>query len=407
MTRWRTESGKPWTGSPGRESLQKRQQRLSFPLLIALGAALGAFGLAACATTPRPAPQLAEMERTILELRSRNAGYFRRMDELENRIAILEDQLDRRKATADQRAPAAVPTRVLRADPISATPAAPSSETPGVAAPVPPDDGPNVVQTTIVAEHAVDYAGDAAQLGVDTRLATSPTSTRWPTLTGAGTGAPRRQMLRLSANQTNKTNKKMDSIGGRRAPEPRQASRHVAAGGATMGSLKIYREAVGTLQRGRPEVALAGFRRFLEENPGHEYADNALYWIGDSHYNQRQFREAERAFRRLIERYPRGNKVPYAMLKLGLTLQALADDKGSRAILERLARAFPNHEAARLAIAQLAQAKQQPTARADGTAGSHAGDNEPGRTLGTVVPVLSPPPGVNTGAEPTAREVSR
>ena len=106
----------------------------------------------------------------------------------------------------------------------------------------------------------------------------------------------------------------------------------------------------------------SGFRRFLEANPSHDYADNAAYWIGECHYDQRQFRAAERAFRDVVERYPHGNKVPDAMLKLGFTLQWLGDEPGGRAVLESLARAFPKHEAARMASERLAHPEPPPRA---------------------------------------------
>jgi tol-pal system protein YbgF len=293
-------------------------------MLAPLG--LGSTGMVACASAPRPVPAV-ELERTALDLRAKNSGYVRRIEELENRIFILEDQLDSRKLAAERQGPATLPVHVLRAvsEPhpkVSALAAAPKESSSGV--PTQDDgafDGP-FVETTIVAEHAVDYTGDAARPD--------------PVSGSSRKGASRRPFLRASA------------------PEPLSDPAAAASGRSAPESLKVYRDALESLRAGHPEVAIRGFRRFLDGNPQHDYADNAEYWIGECYYTERQFRAAERAFRRVVERYPRGNKVPDAMLKMGFTLQQLGDDPGGRAVLESVTRAFPKHDAARLASERLA-----------------------------------------------------
>lgn len=328
----------------------------------------------------------------VLDLRAKNAGYARRIEELENRIFILEDQLDSRALASEQRAPATLPgAHVLRATSGSVakiptaganrratTPASASAPpTAGAASPsgaalLPPasvtEEAPTAVQTSIVAEHAVDYVGDAAQapaLG-DPTLSMSRRSPRpWLRISGsAGDGARERSSSNAAAV----------------APEPLADSRLMVPARSTPDPLRVYRDALETLRAGHPDLALAGFRRFLEANPSHDYADNAAYWIGECHYDQRQFRAAERSFRGVVERYPHGNKVPDAMLKLGFTLQWLGDEPGGRAVLESLARAFPKHEAARMASERLAHPEPAPPR------GSQS-------ALGTILPLPTAPGG--------------
>jgi tol-pal system protein YbgF len=213
------------------------------------------------------------------------------------------------------------------------------------------------VQTSLLAEHAVDYAGEAAAPG--------------PSTVVDATGDGKRPMLRLSSSS--------------RAPEPRVGAPAGPAPRATADSLKLYREALEILRAGHPDAARVGFRRFLDANPQHDYADNALYWIGECDYAAGNLGAAERAFRMVVERYPRGNKVPDAMLKLGFTLQALGDEAGGRAVLESLTRAFPRHEAARVAAARLAQAGSGAvsTGRASGQ-GADASGRRSDKVLGTM-----------------------
>jgi TolA-binding protein len=60
-----------------------------------------------------------------------------------------------------------------------------------------------------------------------------------------------------------------------------------------------------------------------------------------------------REFRRVIDRYPRGSKVPDAMLKMGFARLALGDRRDGRQDLESLRRLYPKHAATRLAVARL------------------------------------------------------
>ena len=60
--------------------------------------------LASCATAPAVPSRSAELERNMVELRAQNAGYLRQIDELQNRIFILENKLeDSRRVAKDNR----------------------------------------------------------------------------------------------------------------------------------------------------------------------------------------------------------------------------------------------------------------------------------------------------------------
>jgi tol-pal system protein YbgF len=124
--------------------------------------------------------------------------------------------------------------------------------------------------------------------------------------------------------------------------------------------VRLYRESLAALRSGHETQAVAGFRRFLASYPDHDYAASCQYWIAESDYDRRQFALAEQGFRLVMTRYPKGNKVPDAMLKLALSLSYLGDRAGSRAMLTRLTREFPKHEAARLATTELARPADQP-----------------------------------------------
>jgi tol-pal system protein YbgF len=131
--------------------------------------------------------------------------------------------------------------------------------------------------------------------------------------------------------------------------------------GAAVAALRLYRQSLAALRAGHNGVALVGFRKFLTRYPRHDYADNAQYWVGQCYYDLNQFHASAREFRRVVERYPHGNKVPDAMLKLGFSELATGDPREGRRVLESLRRIYPRQAAARLASERLAQVDDHPS----------------------------------------------
>lgn len=114
-----------------------------------------------------------------------------------------------------------------------------------------------------------------------------------------------------------------------------------------------YRAAVDLVKGGSHGDAVAAFRAFLAKHPRHDYADNAQYWLGEAHYAQKDYARALVEFRNVIETYPRGNKVPDALLKVGYCYQALGQAEKSRAVLEQVVNLYPNTEPAAIAAKRL------------------------------------------------------
>ena len=114
-----------------------------------------------------------------------------------------------------------------------------------------------------------------------------------------------------------------------------------------------YEQHLAALQAGDHDLAARGFRAFLDEFPEHDLADNAQYWLGESMYDRKLYREALAAFDAVVERYPRGNKVPDALLKRGYCHLALQENDQARAALARVIEMFPKSHPAALAAERL------------------------------------------------------
>ncbi|HEY1817135.1 MAG TPA: tol-pal system protein YbgF [Kofleriaceae bacterium] len=114
-----------------------------------------------------------------------------------------------------------------------------------------------------------------------------------------------------------------------------------------------YRAAVELVKAGKHDEAQNALHAFLKTYPRHEYADNAQYWLGEDFYAQKDFTHALAEFRATIETYPRGNKVPDALLKVGYCYQALGQPDKARAVLEQVVSLYPKSEPAALATKRL------------------------------------------------------
>lgn len=114
-----------------------------------------------------------------------------------------------------------------------------------------------------------------------------------------------------------------------------------------------YRAAVELVRSGKTDEAVTALRAFLRRYPNHEYADNAQYWLGEAFYATKDYPHALAEFRATIDTYPRGNKVPDALLKVGYCYQALGQNDKARAVLEQVVNLYPKSEPAALAAKRL------------------------------------------------------
>lgn len=114
-----------------------------------------------------------------------------------------------------------------------------------------------------------------------------------------------------------------------------------------------YEGAFGLLRDGRYKRAGEAFTRFLDKYPTSGYADNALYWLGESHYVIRDFDAAAAAFRRLVAEHPDSDKTTHAQLKIGYILHEQGELDQAEQVLTELVQGHPDSTAARLARERL------------------------------------------------------
>ena len=111
----------------------------------------------------------------------------------------------------------------------------------------------------------------------------------------------------------------------------------------------LYQSGLEAFKAGDMKKAREIFSRFGELYPKHEMAANALYWIGESYYNEKNYDQAILEFQKVIKNYPDKEKAASAMLKQGIAFSNLKDSKSARYILKELVRLHPASEEAKRA----------------------------------------------------------
>jgi tol-pal system protein YbgF len=109
---------------------------------------------------------------------------------------------------------------------------------------------------------------------------------------------------------------------------------------------KEYDNTLKLIDQKNYQVAIGQLRDFIKRYPKSEYADNAQYWIGESFYALREFDQAILEFDAVRRNYPKGDKVPAALLKQGFAFAELGDRVDARLILREVVERYPQSEEA-------------------------------------------------------------
>ena len=97
---------------------------------------------------------------------------------------------------------------------------------------------------------------------------------------------------------------------------------------------KQYEFATSFLKVGDYPTAERAFREFVLENPDHELAGNAQYWYAETFRIRQLFTDAASAYLEGYQKYPKGEKAPINLLKLGVSMVQIGEkDQGCKMIM--------------------------------------------------------------------------
>ena len=157
------------------------------------------------------------------------------------------------------------------------------------------------------------------------------------------------------------TQDQLDTANAAAAPAPEAPAVDVAAvSGVTLpegNAQGQYDYAVGFLKQRDFAQAEEAFRQFIAANPSSDLTGNAQYWLGETFYVRQNYQDAAGAFARGFQNYPESSKAPDNLLKLGLSLANLDRRDDACTTFAELNRQYPD------AAAIILQRAEQESAR--------------------------------------------
>ena len=96
---------------------------------------------------------------------------------------------------------------------------------------------------------------------------------------------------------------------------------------------KQYEFATSFLKVGDYPTAERAFREFVLTNPDHNLAGNAQYWYAETFRIRQLYTDAASAYLEGYQKYPKGEKAPINLLKLGVSMVQIGEkDQGCKMI---------------------------------------------------------------------------
>jgi tol-pal system protein YbgF len=120
-----------------------------------------------------------------------------------------------------------------------------------------------------------------------------------------------------------------------------------------MSENELYAKAKQDFDSGELEAARTGFQEFIKRFPKSAIADSSQFWLGEIYYRQKWYEKAILEYQKVIESYPKGNKVQAALLKQGFSFFNLGDKSNGKLILKELITKYPSSNEAKIAKQKL------------------------------------------------------
>ena len=126
---------------------------------------------------------------------------------------------------------------------------------------------------------------------------------------------------------------------------------------ASPAEIRDFDAALATLRRGEFTLAQTTFLDFIKRYPESGYRPSALFWLGNSQYALKAYREAIINFKSVVAIAPDHVRSPEAALSIANCQVELKDAKSARKTLEDLIKVYPQSEAASVANDRLSKLK--------------------------------------------------
>lgn len=128
---------------------------------------------------------------------------------------------------------------------------------------------------------------------------------------------------------------------------------------ANSGDDLAYEKAFSSLKSGRYKQAIVEFSAFSKSFPNSALLPNALYWLGEASYVNRDFKRSNVEFKKVVTQFPEHSKTKDALLKIGFIQYENKQWKKAKETLKNVSKNYPGTTSARLADQRLDRMKQE------------------------------------------------
>ena len=104
---------------------------------------------------------------------------------------------------------------------------------------------------------------------------------------------------------------------------------------------KQYEFAISFLKVGDYGTAERAFSEFVKTNPEHKLAGNAQYWYAETFRIRQLYTDAATAYLEGYQTYPKGEKAPINLLKLGVSMVQIGEKKQGCKMIEGVETQYP------------------------------------------------------------------
>ncbi len=330
-------------------------KRFRFPLICLL--CLSAAGCAVFGGDAKTTARVDDLEQQMLDVRENQRHLENKLDVVENDLSSVKAHLGMRERIISEPGPAAPLTGTT--SPAATTPKTspaktpPSKTTKGKTASS--SQSAWLLTPTETARPAEPAAASKDTSSAEPSESTSPsiqaTSTTpeatpvkkpvsKPRAPSQASAAPAQPQV---AEETRRPLTEPHSPAAETAPAPRTAS--LSPGAQRDG----YNDALELVRAGQTSEARPLLQSFITHNPASPLMPNAIYWLGETWYHEKQYDQAILSFKDVAGRFPKHDKAAAALLKIGFSYEHMGDISNARFYLQNLIKDYPKSEPAALA----------------------------------------------------------
>ncbi len=118
-----------------------------------------------------------------------------------------------------------------------------------------------------------------------------------------------------------------------------------------------YDFAISFMKIGDYETAEFALKEFIDKNKDHDLAGSAQYWYGETFRIRQLYSDAATAYLDGYQNYPKSNKAPDNLLKLGITMVQLGEKEQGCTMITGIKKQYPKASKSVLQKAQYEQKK--------------------------------------------------